>query len=126
MTGKETSASPLHSGRGVVTLDEIERLARAATPGPWFYDSYSRIWQSSAHEVDEALAFVPVECGDTATTQGKHDAAYIAAVHPQAILDLIARVRELEEMLTWLNRRGRLGLDVHARITAILGEEGNG
>lgn len=85
----------------------MRELAEKATPGPWGYDSYSRIdsvplcalytdrWDAipddapdEAYEMlpDTAVAFVPVVAGDTATERGSKDAKHIAAWHPAVAL----------------------------------------
>ncbi len=74
-------------------LNELERLARAATPGPWKAcdgrgPGVAVFWD--APEQDDNFVFYD-------ETGGRHrDAAYIAAASPNVVLQLIARVRELE------------------------------
>ena len=75
----------------MIDLEELERLAKAATPGPW--------------EMVDARAFLDDE--DFEIRNGGHcigygtsgkDAAYIVAAC-NAVPELIARVRELEAEL---------------------------
>lgn len=88
---------------------EMRERAKAATPGPYFFDSYCRV--SSAPrtqqyiEVENTLlpdasdedweradfpetvvAYVPVRAGDLATEQGAKDAKYLASWHPAVAL----------------------------------------
>ncbi len=78
---------------------ELERLARAATPGPWTAERQD----GDSGEIYYALHgknydFI-TNVGDHANNW-LHDAAFIAAANPQAVLGLLARVRELEGALT--------------------------
>lgn len=87
-----------------VDIDALERLAAAATPGPWEVQnscSWSRIGQAHPHRYRDGNVLRPTNhpvdrhpdlTGDNLTP----DLAYIAACHPQAIQSLIQRVREAE------------------------------
>lgn len=99
------------------TLDEIERLAKAATPGPWRYNPRKE-W----HE-PTALAFPPelrppgeefvgagpldatvgvAATGPTDHPQSMADAAFIAANDPQSVLRLVRSHRDiLDEWCKW-------------------------
>ena len=63
-----------------MNIKELERLAEAATPGPWEMDDllaeFSGIWVSSAFGMI---------CDDI----GENDARFVAAANPAAILELI-------------------------------------
>lgn len=81
-------------------LDELERLANAATPGPWVLVT-SRVGPASPHhapKVDHAV----MSNGGPVVAFGLHsqsaDPRFIAAAR-EAVPRLIARVRELEENL---------------------------
>lgn len=86
-----------------MTLTELEKLARAATPGPWHAFSnrapdcdplhLSGVASKSGSVVVEA--FIPYE----AYGCEPNDAAYIAACHPQTLLALIADLRRCREAL---------------------------
>ena len=88
-------------------IAEVHRLDAEATKGPWFYNSYSGVFSEPvSREYDAAVealpddapdeafgglvepccAHVPVVGGDTATAQGAHDAALIAAYRTAAPL----------------------------------------
>jgi hypothetical protein len=76
-----------------LNLDELESIAKAATPGPW----------KSAHVKGHAFdqVFAEVNGGDfLCDVYGKTsvDAAYIAAANPETMLALVAHIRKLEEM----------------------------
>ncbi|MFJ4712705.1 DUF6221 family protein [Streptomyces sp. NPDC088785] len=83
-------------------LDEDERIARAATAGPWT--------QSGIGEYGWGVAFsVPgagVEANDS--DQGRADADFIAAQDPARVLREIDAKREL---LVWLVRKDDWALD---------------
>ena len=102
-----------------MTLDELERLARAATPGPWTMhnrenirecgpDSYSKDdWHGYAwvgikrDPFDGMLADLDRRqdgCAEFREAADK-DAAYIAACFPERILALVACVRAADRLL---------------------------
>ena len=68
--------------------DELERLARAATPGPWVRD---RLEPESIR--DQMGDFVVMEVEATI------DAAFIAAANPATILALLSANREMRGLL---------------------------
>ncbi len=75
-------------------LDELERLLKAATPGPWVAqrDGGGRgggWWSLRFGSEAQAVAW------KVCTSQ---DAAFIAAANPQAILALLDRCEALEDM----------------------------
>jgi len=92
-------------------LDVLERLARAATPGPWFEKDWSRDFGEDKTTV-EARSKDILHPGHSAiwphgirghrvaeTEVGERpieDAAFIAAANPVTVLSLIGRIRELE------------------------------
>ncbi len=84
-----------------MTLDiaELERLAAAAAPGPWFYS-----------ETQDEYPVVYVEASNAATVLfesdwgTRADAAFIAAART-AVPALVARVRELERALAERERQ---------------------
>lgn len=115
-----------------MTAEERRRLREleaAATPGPWFFNSYSTLFSAPLSKVhceieakipddapDEAYdvlpetrtAFVPTIAGDTATAQGRRDAALIAAARNALapLLDALdaadARAADLEGQMAVL------------------------
>jgi hypothetical protein len=73
-----------------VDLNELERLAKAATPGPW-------VWNACGEAILSAHCMVVL----TSRTNKKgevstEDATYISAANPAAVLTLLDRVRELD------------------------------
>jgi len=73
----------------MVTLDDLEALARAATPGPWaaFHDE-DNTWQLVETRTPGAANLT-----DDSGVLVSQDAAYIAACSPERVLALVAVVR---------------------------------
>ena len=93
----------------MIDLDELERLAKAATPAPWTADNWSRVWYEPKQGVRRTVADC-VRVTVKSPKRHKANAAYIAAMH-EALPELIAenrelqeKVRELEELCGNLNR----------------------
>mgnify|MGYP001469466633 CR=1 FL=1 len=76
-----------------LNLDKIERLARAATPGPWVREPHGgrRISEPGGY----AICYVEMD-DDVALTES--DAAYIAHMHPARVLALVERARERDAL----------------------------
>lgn len=75
-------------------LDALEALANAATLGPWYAHQPAGVnW----HIWNDDDVFVLEQRNRCAPVRNRYDAAYIAALHQQAALALIARVRALEQ-----------------------------
>lgn len=79
-------------------LDKLERLAKAATPGPWEFKedndetkdgSYLEFYTAGPARID-IYRFDP-----QGETLGKADAEYIAALSPDVALSLISEMRAL-------------------------------
>lgn len=96
-----------------MNIDELERLARAATPGPWFSDQEGRVWRRHPSELYENGGSVAGDKPMATTSRGWFhegstgfpsgtNADYIAAANPAAILELISINRELEVELAGL------------------------
>lgn len=100
-------------------IAKIKRLIPLATPGPYFYNGYSAIYSEPLSKEyarieatiatpwdptdpawetlpDPAVAYVPVQAGDTATKQGAIDAQYLELVSPDFVKALLDRIEELE------------------------------
>jgi len=76
-------------------LAEWERLANAATPGPWEADMPdAQPWTIWAGNGDVAVADIPRH---TLAEYGA-DANFIATSHPQNVLALLAEVRRLRNI----------------------------
>lgn len=95
-----------------MTTAEIEAMLAAATPGPWFFNSYSTVMsgdrdvQERAEAAEEdydwlegLIANVPAHHGDTAIGNHAADAELIAAA-PTALRELLDANRELTAALT--------------------------
>jgi hypothetical protein len=74
-------------------LDELERLAAAATPGEWSYD-WGAVW-AAAQGGGRMVLLDMRSYNDDRFEEAPHDGAFIAAART-AVPALIARVRELE------------------------------
>ena len=72
-----------------MNLNEIERLAREATPGPW--------------QAVQTLPYgnVTVEAGDWSAGFKPKDGKYIASVSPDVVLKMIERIRAADELYKW-------------------------
>lgn len=77
-----------------LNLDEIERLARAATPGPW-----ATVAGPLNMHVSSRSGFVIGSEGMASYGQDVSNAAHIAAANPATVLALIARLRAAEAAL---------------------------
>jgi hypothetical protein len=93
-----------------IDLDELERLAKAATPAPWTADNWSRVWHEPRQGVRRTVADC-VRVTVKSPKQHRANARLIAAMH-EALPKLIAehralreRVRELEWQRDWLANR---------------------
>jgi alkanesulfonate monooxygenase SsuD/methylene tetrahydromethanopterin reductase-like flavin-dependent oxidoreductase (luciferase family) len=75
--------------------DELERLAEAATAGPWRTIDFAGDVHVYAGD-DECVAAYTGCYESCAVSIESRDAAFIAAADPPTVLALIARVRELE------------------------------
>lgn len=91
----------------MIDLDELMRLHDAASPGPWKTfvgnfdsDGYSMVIRPYI-EADGKITFVSND--DTDYGYDENDAAYIVAAC-NSIPDLVARIRELEDQVTFLNK----------------------
>ena len=77
-----------------MNITELEKLAKAATPGPW---------RQSEHEHLKDCIMThgsnPVIYCDEVPIMALEDAAYVAAANPQTILAMIELMREMGEAL---------------------------
>ena len=83
--------------QSAVDLDELERLAKAAPPGPWTAEYWC---DGSEGGVDVSPShYVDLKGGDGDLDDfiylSEADAAFVAAATPQTVLALIARLRAL-------------------------------
>lgn len=108
----------------MIDLDELEKLAKVATPGPWEYDwtdqegDYARQFVVTTSDIGAGYELFDTinrgyrvseieddRCEGPNGPQGtiwdeaaRNDAAFIAAANPQNILALIERVRKAEDL----------------------------
>lgn len=79
-----------------IDLDALERIAQAATPGPWDHQPYGEQNQNGDYFGGDVFdgngEYLLSEVADV-------DGAHIAAFDPPAALALITRVRELEAIV---------------------------
>ena len=74
-----------------IDVDELERLAKAATPGPW----------TTKPDDDQRKHLLCTETGAwfgvvEASPRNAADAAFIAAANPAVVLELVRRLRAAE------------------------------
>lgn len=110
-----------------IDLDKLERVARAATPGPWEANQeFANRWR-----VDEVPAqYHPLAAiyghGDYASLQGNAD--YIAAANPAVVLEIVRRLRAAEadaKRYQWLRDEGcNVQLDASMPVQMCLSKDG--
>lgn len=86
-------------GEDMIDLEELERLAKAATPGPWKVDDLNNI--RIAPKGRPIVATIH-DCEDYLPRMA--DAQYITAAC-NAVPELIQRIRELEAEVDLLARK---------------------
>lgn len=81
-------------------LDELERLAKAALPGPWEQVELEGKSLPYVFRQKESPDEIPSLVAETRQAIGNENetAAYIAAMHPSTTLALIERIRELQKI----------------------------
>ncbi|MGV3580031.1 hypothetical protein [Brevundimonas sp.] len=99
----ETTDTPSVTAEGL-SLDDLERLAKSATPGPWV-SLGDRVISDETHDTIagtglRANGARTLAAGDAPTTaEEARNAAYIAALNPATALRLISEVRAAREAL---------------------------
>ena len=82
-----------HTRKNHGNIDELEKIAKAATPGPWGDP------EKDVHIGDFGWLVFGCPAGETADTeQGHADAKFIAAANPAAVLELIAEIRKAQAL----------------------------
>lgn len=93
----------------MIDLDELERLANAATPGEWVTLDGDRFFARGPNPA------IPLTVFQFWTRPSPQDSAFIAAMNPVQTLALIKRVREAEaerdEAINWTGIVDRYGTD---------------
>lgn len=79
----------------MIDLDQLEALAKAATPGPW-NPSPGRSLVVSRIDISEPVI---CNCLSEQFAQAPKDAAFISAVGPDVVLELIEELRAKNELL---------------------------
>ena len=92
-----------------IDLDQLQKLADAATPGPWTVSAENPPINHQPHYPDNGAIWVYADedcdihpiadcsCNHTCRMfEQEYNAAFIAAANPTTILALIARIRDLE------------------------------
>lgn len=103
-----------------IDLDALERIAQAATPGPW---EAGDVWvfTDPIYPDDRRLSnvlgmkYADEERAHAEHARGLRNAEHIAAFDPSTVLALIARVRELEAIV---NDGGNQAAKYWTRLTA--------
>ena len=80
----------------MIDLEELERLAKAATPGPWFCKSVPGLGGGRHNKPHIFADGVCLPVASLSVIKGEEDASYIVAAC-NAVPSLIARVRDLEQ-----------------------------
>lgn len=77
-----------------INLDDIERIAREATPGPWFVGEHinERLAISGLPQPDDNPLFVHNGKGNVSDEPDREDARHIATMNPAATLELVAEL----------------------------------
>jgi len=103
------------------SLEKLEALAKAATPGPWrahlSTEDISSYW---VIETGKVLTVCDFEGADFGPKTEEANAAYIAAANPQAILSLLAEHRQLMERVEVLERQNEVDRQVISIVAADL------
>jgi hypothetical protein len=77
-------------------LEELEKLAKTATPGPWFPQTYSdghrQICGNERDVSDDEAVYSTI----SETVYKREDHEYLCALSPEIALSLIAEVRTLQ------------------------------
>jgi len=84
----------------MTNLDELKKLAEAATPGPWHYDCGN--WEVESQNKDTfrySICNLIEGMEETEPVDALPNGEYIAAANPQTVLALIERIRTYEAKL---------------------------
>ena len=105
-----------------MNIEELKRLAEAATPGPWEYDYDDQdhdtcigiLWGTNHY----AIATIPYN-GQVSDEKVTAIGNYIAAANPAAVLELIRQRDELLEVLKEVRDLGHNYTQVSHRVWII-------
>lgn len=83
-----------------MNIDEIEKLARAATPGPW--ELFSRRRTNSIGnngDLDTVVHWMGFEAAQQPYAKQRANAAYIAALSPERIIAMCAVIKAADALV---------------------------
>jgi hypothetical protein len=80
-------------GRMTIDLDQLEALARAATHGPWDNTVGYRIYAGKKNVANAQEVFSCYAHEEIRSKQAQANAAFIVAVNPAVVLELIEELR---------------------------------
>ena len=100
-----------------MNIEELKRLAEAATPGPWV--SHPKGYYGAVCRADDPYDLVAVTHGQRRNNVLANE-AYIAAANPDTILELI---RQRDELLAALKDAREMVSDWGAYATAYMQEK---
>lgn len=79
-------------------INELEALAKAATPAPWEVDAGNNVVTAMELPTRDHGPMRHQVCEGQLNPQGNKDAEFIAALNPATVLRLLAMLRECEEL----------------------------
>jgi hypothetical protein len=82
----------------MISSDELEttaKLAKAATPGPWYFDESCDVF---AGKFDPEKGFEKRVCGMHYNPKYHPDLEFIAHMHPIRALGMIEKIRDLQDL----------------------------
>lgn len=85
-------------------LEELRRLANAATTGPWKAIQSANGERRFVCETATGLDLFVADC--SMLDEGKGNATFVAAANPQTVLSLLDRIKELEAAIVELQDHG--------------------
>ena len=72
-----------------IDLKALREACLAATPGVWFFDSYSKVFSHPVEDDDDPVfQSGKILAGDTATKQGAADCQFVCLASPSTVLAL--------------------------------------
>ena len=104
----------------MIDINELRRLAQAATPGPWWVnqDGLNHGFDRGVLEINandwHALAGAWGVTGAKPSEEGVANAAFIAAANPAAINELLDRLEAWENVFSHLGTPDEVGNEWHA------------
>lgn len=88
----------------MIDIDELDLLAKSATPGPWWIDSHGQEMVNPAtldliFRTDKLMGELTrsKETGNLSRWPNDNDATFIASFNPAVAVELITRLRQAEK-----------------------------